>query len=162
MKEIPLTQGKIALVDDEDYESLNSYKWCTAKVIRTLYAHRITPRKDGKQTLLLMHRVLLGLEKGDGKYVDHIDHDGLNNQKSNLRIVTVSQNQMNRIPHKNTSSKYKGVYWYKKNKRWRSQIMINYKQIYLGQFEDEKEAARAYNRKAIELFGEYALLNDLG
>ena len=162
MKEIPLTQGKIALVDDEDYERVNSHKWYAGRDGRTFYAHRNTPIKDGKQITCIMHRFILGLGKGDGKYVDHIDHDGLNNQKSNIRIVTHSQNHMNRISLKNTSSKYKGVCWNKRAKCWHSQIRINSKFIYLGIFEDEKEAAKAYNRKAIELFGEYALLNDLG
>ena len=87
------------------------------------------------------------------------DGDGLNNQKANLRICTRSQNKMNGKSYKNSSSKYKGIWWVKKNKKWRVRIRLNNKTIHLGYFKDETEAAKAYDSKAKELFGEFARLN---
>lgn len=95
------------------------------------------------------------------KYIDHIDNDSLNNRIENLREITLSQNQGNRKPNKNSSSsKYKGVSWFKPANKWRSRITKNSKQIHLGYFVNETEAAKAYNNKAMELFGEYANLNE--
>ena len=91
--------------------------------------------------------------------VDHIDHDGLNNCKSNLRIATLSENRRNSRKAKDTSSKYKGVSWHKNNKKWEVKIGFNYKKIHIGYFNNIKEAAEAYNKKAKELFGEFAYLN---
>ena len=96
------------------------------------------------------------------KFIDHIDNDPLNNNIENLRETTRSQNLMNQKPRKNKSSKYKGVSWYKRDKIWQAQIKINKKQIHLGRFKLEKDAALAYNKAAIELFGEFACLNNLG
>ena len=92
-------------------------------------------------------------------FVDHIDHNGLNNQKYNLRIATHSQNCQNRRPCKNSSSKYRGVCWHKKNKKWTAHIKIDKKTIYLGIFESEEDAAMAYDAKAKELHGEWTYLN---
>ena len=93
------------------------------------------------------------------KYIDHIDRNKLNNNIENLRPVTLSQNQWNKKPRKNTSSIYKGVSWQKTANKWKSEIRINNKPQYLGLFINEIDAALAYNKKAIELFGEYAYLN---
>lgn len=149
MKRIPLTQGKFALVDDEDYVELNQHKWCAYKQGNTFYAAR---------AVNLMHREILGLKRGDGKVTDHIDHDGLNNQRSNIRVCTQQQNMMNKRKRKNNSSKYKGVYFLKTNK-WIAQIHFDNKSIHLGLFDDELEAAQAYDKKAIELFREFAKTN---
>ena len=94
-----------------------------------------------------------------GMVVDHIDGNGLNNRKSNLRICTKAQNVHNSRPRTNTSSKYKGVFWNKANKKWSATIHKGDKWTYIGGFDDEKEAARAYDRKAAEFFGEFAYLN---
>ena len=93
--------------------------------------------------------------------VDHINHDGLDNRKENLRICTRSQNMMNQRVYKNNKSGYKGVYWHKANSYWVSQIRKNKKSIYLGYFKDKTVAAKAYNKAALEIFGKYALLNEV-
>lgn len=155
MKEIQLSQGLVALVDDEDFEALNQFKWCANKMGNAFYAAR-NIRVDGKRTRITMH-----CEVMNGKWIDHIDHNGLNNQKSNLRFCTRSENQMNKQKKENTSSIYKGVYFYKPNGRWQASIRINYKKIHLGYFDLEIDAAKAYNKKAIELFCEFANLNNV-
>ena len=94
-------------------------------------------------------------------FVDHIDRNRINNQISNLRFVSISQSSMNRSKRLNTSSRFKGVYYDKHNNKWRASIRLNKKFIHIGRYEDEDEAANAYNNKAIELFGEYACLNQV-
>lgn len=168
MKEIKLYSTKyknlIALVDDEDFEYLNKFTWYPIVSKFTTYAYR----KDGTIGIR-MHREILKLpiDKPD---VDHIDHNGLNNQKCNLRIVTVSQNMMNkRKGDKITSSKYKGVnYTTRRNgldEYWIAQCTVGYRtRNSIRKFElckTEVEAAIAYNKLAIELHGEYACLNRL-
>ena len=95
------------------------------------------------------------------KQIDHIDNNKLNNKIENLREITNSQNHMNQKSHKNSASKYKGVSWYKRINKWRVQIQINNKNKHLGYFDDEINAAKVYNKKAIELFGKYACLNEI-
>lgn len=153
MKEIQLTQGKIALVDDSNFDGLNQFKWYAAKLGRTFYAVR-SVRVDGKQKSVRMHCEILG-----GSLIDHIDHDGLNNQKSNLRFCTASENCMNKRKRENCVSIYKGICFHKQHKKWLAHIKINRKDNHLGYFSSEIEAAKAYNAKAIELFGEFANLN---
>lgn len=154
MKQIPLTQGKFAIVDDEDYEWLMQWKWYAAKGTYTYYAARGFPKR------ILMHRQILGLIKGDGKESDHKDHNGLNNRKINLRSCTKSENQHNQnIIRKKTSSKYKGVCWHKSHQKWTAQIVINNKHFCLGLFNNETKAAKAYDKKAKKLFGEFVLTN---
>lgn len=161
MKEIQLSRfgknkGKfIALVDDEDFESINQYKWFVMKSRTTIYAAR-NVRVGGKRTNLRMHWEIMG-----GKGVDHKDHNGLNNQKSNLRFCTASENLMNRRKWKNTSSIYKGVCFNKLARKWQANIQTNGKLIHIGLFVSEVDAARAYNEKAIEFFGEFANLNNI-
>jgi len=151
---IPLTQGKFAIVDAEDYDRLAKYKWHCRRSKNKFYAYR-TERKTRKT--IGMHREILGAPPG--LLVDHIDGNGLNNRKSNLRLCTYSQNTYNRRPNRNSISKYKGVTYHKRNKKWEAKIILNGKFIYLGGFDDEIEAALAYDRKAAELFGEFAYLN---
>ena len=108
-----------------------------------------------------MHRKILGLKKGDGKIVDHINGNSLDNRKANLRICTQSQNMINRIKQKNNKSGYIGVCLYKGNSinKWRASIMQNKKQISIGYFDNKIDAAKARDTKALELYGEYATLN---
>jgi len=155
MKEIKLTKGQIALVDDEDYDYLNQWKWFVIGVERFYYAGRRAPNKN---KIIKMHRLILNAPAN--KFVDH---NGLNNQKCNLRLCTNSENQMNcRI---RDNRKYKGVRhasFINGGKRYeyiKAGIQINGKHIRLGYFKTEEAAARAYDSKAKEIFGQFANLN---
>lgn len=155
MKTIMLSNGKGCMVDDDDYEYLNQFQWHEAKNRRkTTYARR----RKYNQNNLLMHRVIMNPEKFQ---VDHIDGNGLNNQKSNLRICTPAQNSANQAKSINCLSKYKGVTVQAGHKKWVAKICKNYNKIYIGQFNTEEDAARAYNNAAIEMFGEFAKLNEI-
>ena len=160
MKRIKLTQGKSALVDDADYEYLSNYKWTAASERSgNFYAIRHSPTKNGKRHTIQMSRQILGLEHGDKRDIDHIHHNTLNNQRDNIRICTRRQNQMNQKPQRNKSSIFKGVSWFKANKKWGTYIRIDGKLKHLGLFTDEEAAAKAYDMAAEKYFGEYACLN---
>lgn len=156
-KQIQLSQGKFALVDDEDFEKINQYKWhYDNNRRRDGYAVAQTGYKGKK---IYMHRFIVNAQKE--QEIDHIDGNKLNNQKSNLRVVTRSQNNYNQRPQINASSKFKGVTWHKKAQKWMATIHTKDNKIYLGVFTEEAEAAKAYNKIAKELFGEYARLNEI-
>jgi len=160
MKEIKLSQrgrnkGKfVALVDDGDYEYLNQWRWTAIKHRRSYRATRKI-RIDGVNRTIYMHRAIM--KPPLNLTIDHIDHNQLNNQKSNLRICTNQQNHMNSASY-GSKSGYKGVS-YKENKYIFAHIQINLKQIHLGYFKTEVEAAFAYDNAAIKYFGEFANLN---
>ncbi|MHC4565348.1 MAG: AP2 domain-containing protein [Planctomycetota bacterium] len=159
-RRIPLTQGKYAIVDPEDFDWLNKYKWHAKRVPAGFYAGRAGPLRNGKSGKPIpMHRQLLKV--GRGMVVDHINHDGLDNRRANLRPATLAQNSRNRRKVKTAGhySKYKGLTWYKSSKQWRAMIMTDGKSKSLGYFDDEIEAARAYDAAARELHGEFAALN---
>lgn len=159
MRLIILTQVKFAQVDDEDFEFLNQWKWYAYKHGRTFYAYRANYQKNTKRAWpISMHRQLLNL-LNDKRAVDHIDHNGLNNQKENLRISIQGGNNCNKLSAKNSSSKYLGVSWHKINKNWVACITKNNKFKHLGSFNKEQDAAIAYNRAAKELHGEFANIN---
>ena len=157
MKVIKLNRGFSTLVDDEDFEFLSQWKWhAGATPDGNWYACR-TVRSEGRTTFIWMHKVLC---PGDPtRKVDHKNRDSLDNRKKNLRIATNSQNGANASKSKNNTSGFKGVTWCKASKKWQAQIMVNRKHIYLGLFEDKREAAAEYDRKAKELFGEFAATN---
>lgn len=160
MKKILLTKGKFALVDDDMFEYLNQWKWHVGP--RNSYAIR-NIKKDDKQKTLYMHREIIFIPKG--KVIDHANHNTFDNRRSNLRVSTISQNCANSKIRKETTSKYKGVdiCTYKNKgkiyKYFRVRIMIDGKDMYLGLKKTEIEAARLYDQKAIEVFGEFAGVN---
>ena len=176
VKHIPLTRGRVAIVDDEDYDWLSKFNWsakprrCSKysrpppNSRRKFYATRISSRKDirdGKPHLILMHRVIAATP--EGLVTDHINGDTLDNRRENLRICTPSQNAANKRGVR-CSSSYKGVIpnpdkRCKRSERWRAQIQHNRKHILIGYFASQVEAAEAYDAKAKELFGEFARIN---
>lgn len=159
MKKITLTQGKVAIVDDEDYTFLNQWKWCADKSRNTFYAVR-SCYKTGKKVKILMHR-LISKVTDPLIIIDHKDHDGLNNQKNNLRAGTSKQNSRNSRPIIGKSSSYKGVAWNKHSKKWQAYIKVNNSCKHLGYFNDEKEAAEVYNEASVKYFGDFGNLNIL-
>lgn len=160
MKTIPLTRGQVAIVDDEDYSRLSHFYWQADKRKYGWYVKTRIIKPDGKSQSVYMHRMVLSIEHVDRKTaVDHIDHNGLNNQKENLRLCSNSENLMNMRPRKG-ASKYKGVYRDESNIKWVAQIREG-KGLALGTYSNEDDAARAYNIAAKELFGEFAFYNDV-
>jgi hypothetical protein len=148
VKEIALTQGKVAIVDDEDFESLNAFKWRASKERNTFYAIRNVRKQDGRWTTERMHRVIFSRKLGrpiiKGEIPDHENGDGLDNRRDRLRLATNAQNLRNRHQHgENTSSKYVGVSRCRRKKEWNAQIGVNYKHINLGYYTTELEAAIA-------------------
>jgi hypothetical protein len=159
-RRIPLTQGQYAIVDPEDYERLNKHKWHAKKYKNTFYAARnIRIGKNKKWLPIQMHREILRVP--DGMLVDHINHNGLDNRKANLRPATHSQNCRNRtyINRKNSSSKYKGVTWHRHTKKWYVRIRHNNKRKTVGLFHDEIQAAKAYDEATRKFHGEFAVTN---
>jgi len=152
--EIPLTKGQIALIDDEDYDLISQYKWHVIE--KHGYYANTKVKISGKQKNLSMHRLIMNAQPG--QYVDHINHNTLDNRKSNLRICTAQQNQMNK-KKKPGLSMYKGVAWDKICEKWSARIKFNGKNLYLGRFDEEIEAAKAYNEAASKYFGEFAHFN---
>lgn len=154
MREIVLTKGKVAIVDDSDYEWLNQWKWYAQACGNRYYAARRNGRKNGHK-LLLMHRVVL--DAPPSKDVDHVNGNTLDCRRSNLRLCTESQNLHNRgkVSSRNTSG-YKGVYPDRPTGKWRTRIMVNRKIIELGLFETPEAAAEAYKKAAIKHVGEFS------
>jgi hypothetical protein len=158
VREIPLTKGKVALVDDWHYQYLMQWKWCSSPG----YAERRISRA-GRCSNCYMHRVVaerMGLGVSEGQ-IDHIDGNKLNNQESNLRIATGRQNHANVPRYCNNKSGFKGVHWNRAAKKWQAQIRANEVRHHLGYFSDKIDAAEAYNKAAVKYFGEFARLNNL-
>lgn len=154
---IELTQGFVAIVDDDDAGLVERYRWKVLKAAGHFYACRST-----RKATILMHRAILGAPPE--LWVDHRNGNGLDNRRSNLRLATARQNTVNRRKTSGFSS-FKGVYWNKERSLWQAQIGDGatsegrQKVIYLGRFESEEAAARAYDAKALEMHGEFANLN---
>ena len=156
---IPLTRGKYAIVDPDDYRRLSKYKWYAIKQGGNFYAARNIRDKNGKQRQIFMHRQICRV--ANHLLVDHINRNGLNNRKVNLRQATYSQNGQNRAKYtsRTFSSKYKGVTWNRGHRLWEAEITIYRKRIFLGSFDSEARAARAYDRAARRYHGEFAVPN---
>ena len=158
MKRIALSQGQYAIVDDDDFEKLMRFnKWYAVKQKNSFYAKCNITLAPGRRTTLKMHRVIMNAKPG--QIVDHINGNGLDNRKCNLRIVDDQKNAANRKSHSGSSSKYKGVSWHKQHNKWQANICVNGKFLYLGIFPNEIDAALAYDDAAIKYFGEFARLN---
>lgn len=161
MKEIPLTQGFKCVVDDEDFERLVLHKWhAKIRTPRHVYACRSVPvlvetKVWGKIDKLYMHRDVIDVPPGF--HIDHINGNTLDNRKSNLRIVTNSQNQMNTSTRQ--GRRWKGISFHKSFRKWEARIWVNKKLLSLGCFETAEEAAFAYDEAARKYYGEYAALN---
>ena len=149
MKTIELTQGKVAIVDDDVFDYLSQWNWFYHKG----YAARHT-RRSGKSITIWMHRVILNTPNDFD--TDHINGNSLDNRLENLRVCTMSQNQANRGKNSNNTSGYKGVCWSKSNKNWIAFIRINGKRKHLGSFSNIIDAADAYEKAAQKIFGKYA------
>lgn len=163
MKEIPLTKGFVALVDDEDYDRLMQHSWYVMKNFNTYYATRTfyPPGEKGKKVTIQMHREVLGLAPGEKILVDHKDRNGLHNTKLNLRLPSGSLSAYNRSFPEKASSPFRGVFLFKNGKYcyWRAAIRVNRVLIHLGSFPNAATAAIAYDQAAIKYFEENAQLN---
>lgn len=157
MKEIPLTQGRVALVDDEDYELVRQHKWHAQKAGNIFYASSHVVNENGTRTYLQMQRFLV--DAGREMRVDHKDRNGLNNQRANLRICTHAQNIWNQTICKANTTGYKGVHFYKAYAKYQAYVSCDRKRTNLGYFNTCVEAARAYDAAAKRLHGEFARLN---
>ena len=157
MKEIPLTQGQVALVPDEWFDELNKHKWHANwdSVAKTFYVIR-TERHPVRRTIP-MHRVILNAPPG--VHVDHCDGNGLNNCPPNIRLDLERRNNQNRGIQKNNTSGFKGVFWRNDMMKWTAKIRVNYRLLHLGIFEDITDAAKAYNEAAIKYHKDFAVLN---
>jgi hypothetical protein len=139
MKSIALTQDKIAVVDDADFEWLNHFKWYAYKNRNTFYAARQVTVSPGKQIMVKMHsEILNGVDR-----IDHINGNGLDNRRENLRAATVQQNALNRRLAQNNQSGTTGVYWHKQDQRWIAQIELNDRHVHVGSFTNQAEAIAA-------------------
>lgn len=156
-QQIPLSQNKYALVDDDDFERVNRHKWHIHSNGTREYAARnhLTVRGWRQQ---LLHRFILGV---DGEEIDHINRDGLDCRRANMRICNRAENACNRRKAQGKSSQYIGVSWYTRIGKWQAKVQVDGRVHHLGYFESELEAARAYNAEAQLRHGEFASLNEV-
>lgn len=161
MKNIYLSKGYFAIVDDEDFDLVNQYKWYYNLGRRCKTGRASTRLKDKNNKFgtshIFMHRLIMSAPKG--MQVDHINGNGLDNRKSNLRICTQSENNKNMFLSSKNKSGYKGVSWHKYANKWRATAKDKYKQVHLGLFENKIDAARAYDDYVVKNYGEFARTN---
>lgn len=150
---VPLTQGYEAIIDLPDLPLVEGYNWYAWVCRRTVYAQRNVTASGGKKTTIKMHRRITGAPSGVP--VDHRDHNGLNNTRSNLRICTHQQNVHNRQLNCRSPSGFKGVHWHEKTQKWRAQIGFNGKKYHLGLYNDPEEAHKAYCEASAKYHKEY-------
>lgn len=155
--------GHIVIIDDSDLEIIKPYKWTTKKIGNTRYAmHRIYETREKELAPLLMHRLIMKAKKG--QIVDHVNRNGLDNRRKNLRLCSYSQNSMNCIKKPGISG-FNGVRWHKAGKAWQARFHYTEKgvkkELHLGLFKTKIEAAKAYDKKILEVHGEFALTNKM-
>jgi hypothetical protein len=157
MKRIPLTQGQFALVDNEDFERLNRFKWYArwSKYTKSFYAMRNSATVDGSRSSVLLHREITGAKPSE--QVDHKNHDTLDNRIENLRLCSISQNQANRRIDSDSSSGHKGVSWHRRIGKFQARLGVLGKREHIGYFDSAEDAARAYAVRASQRFGEFAV-----
>lgn len=155
---LPLTQGQFAKVDASDFDWLSQWKWCVSWHPRTnsFYAVRKARKTEGGKGVIFLHRVLLGLDKGNPLEGDHVNLETLDNRRCNLRIATHSQNNHNKPIRRDNKSGYKGVGFHKASGRWRADIRLNGRSKYLGLFDTAEDAYASYLFAAAEMHGEFA------
>lgn len=150
MIRISLTQGRVALIDDEDFSKVFGIRWCAVRQRNDWYA--VT---GGRKNLIRMHRLIMGVE--DPKVmVDHRNHSGLDNRKENLRVCTHSQNQANSRLMRNNKSGCRGVFFCNKHKRWKVRIQFQGKRISFGYFKEKEKAVAVWRENFKKLFGEFS------
>jgi hypothetical protein len=155
-QQIKLTRNKLAIVDPEDFEKLNSLKWYAGQARDRFYACRT----DVNQKRIYLHRFLLNIQ--DPKiFVDHINGNTLDNRKSNLRLCNNSENLYNRKQNKRNKSGYKGVHLNKNTNLWQAKITVDRKTVYIGEYKSVELAAQAYNTAAKKYFKEFARPNKI-
>ena len=160
MKEIQLTRGETAIVDDGDFESLNKHKWSVQEGKYSLYAAR-REVIEGRSTYIAMHREIMGLSYGDVRLIDHINLNGLDNRRSNLRIADKSLNARNGRLRVNNKSGYRGVSWSKRSGKWRAQISVSGHHREIGLYSSLEEAGIAYKQSCKKYLGNDLVLNFL-
>ena len=154
-----MAQPRYAKVNPADYKRLRGYEWLTRKGRNCFHARRYLARGKGKrETIVYMHQEVLKVPKG--MVTDHINNDGMDNRSANLRAATRAQNMCNKRKCSSpTYSKYKGAHWHKHDRKWHALISFEKKRIYLGRFDNEIDAAKAYDEAAKKYHGEFACLN---
>jgi hypothetical protein len=151
MKEIPIGEGFVALVDDADYELVSAHKWCM-HTIGYACTYIGTPKQEG----FLLHRFLVGLGKGDKRCVDHINGNKLDNRRENLRICSHAENMRNRKINKNNTSGFKGVRRNHRGEKWCARIKVDGVMVGLGSYDTREAAHEAYKAAALKYHGEFA------
>lgn len=163
MVEVPLRNGMVALVDDEDAPRIMEHRWSANRIGRIWYAiRRVGTSAPGKNECktILMHREILGAT--ERSLVDHANRDGLDNRRANLRLANRSENAANMVAHRDNRSGFKGVFWNTSKGKWEPRIYVRGKAIWLGRYSDKEEAARVYDDAARREFGEFARPNKTG
>jgi hypothetical protein len=159
MKKIDISTPKypntFTIVDDEDYDKTVKLHWYATRCAKSIYAQSTSLWKTYKH--LTMHRFIMNAQKG--QEVDHVNHNTLDNRRCNLRLCSHIQNMQNMKPYEKAASEYKGVTWDKERKKWRAKLCIGRKQVFSFRYNSEIDAAKAFDRKAKELYGEFAYQN---
>lgn len=157
-KEIPISGGRVAIVDDGDYALISRFKWSSKQCGNTVYAHR-GYTENGRKTMVVMHRFLMGAKSSI--QVDHVNGNGLDNRRENLRFATLQQNQFNQTKIPGCSSKFKGVHWNKKFRKFQASIRVHGHRKSLGYFRNDASGAKAYDQAAIKFYGQFARTNEM-